>query len=149
MPDVNDINYAQYTVYDHTGSIDQQATNDAINKAIAKRQGQFGTTSSGLVYDSQNADSYVDAMNQQAAWARDDTYYRRLFNDLKGAGINPAVLFASSGGATGVNSASSFKSSSIESANRAKTKEKLDIITNSAKIAGTIISILAAIAALA
>lgn len=149
MADVNDINYAQYTVYDHTGSIDQQATNDAINKAIAKRQGQFGTTSSGLVYDSQNADSYVDAMNQQAAWARDDTYYRRLFNDLKGAGINPAVLFSSGSGATGVNSASSFKSSSLEDVKHKKAQEKLSAITNGAKIAGTVAAILGAIAMLA
>lgn len=109
----------------------------------------FGVNEAGLVYDPQNADSYVDAMNQMASWKRDDTYYQRLFKDLKAAGVNPAVLLGNGSGATGVNSASTYKSSSIMDARHKKVQENLSGLTNSAKVAGVILAILGAIAAFA
>lgn len=115
----------------------------------------------GLMYANDSADSYLDAYNQNLAWlrddairkegyAREDTYYQRLFSDIQKAGLNPAVVLSGLSGSnySGVSSASSFKSQSVDDYRHKKVQEAQTNFANGAKIIGAIAAIIGAIAML-
>lgn len=126
---------------------------DQIGNSASAWSDNVPRTKSGLTWLSNSPDSYVNAQNQEAAWLREDMIrregykredeaYDRLFSQLKGLGVNPALLLSSVGptvGSANSNSAESFKTSNF--AANARTQE-----ANSAKVAGSIIAALALVA---
>lgn len=118
--------------------------------------GQYGTTPGGIAYLANNADSYVNAINQQALWDREDKLradaekredysYDRLFEAARRNGVNPALLIDSISPQVG--SAASYSTSAAKTSNyeaNAKTEQ-----ANAAKIVGALIAAIAMIAAAA
>lgn len=111
------------------------------------------TTKGGLMYATGNADSMINAINQQALWdredllrkkaeLREDTSMDRIVAAAKRNGINPIFLLDALGGNT-VGNAASYTTSAAK-ANNYDTNARTEA-ANSAKIAGAIISAFALI----
>lgn len=106
-------------------------------------------TEKGTAYDVNSADSYIDALNtdvenernaalQEQRNHREDTAYARMFEQLQGLGINPA-LFLSSGSPVG--SAQSYNSASSKASNSSQNARTDQ--ANNAKIMAALIAALA------
>lgn len=117
---------------------------------------KFGATSGGLQYDPNNNDSYLNAVNQQALWHREDMLRRgaeiredyamdRIVAAAKRNGINPVFLIDALSGNAG--NAASYTTSAAK-ANNYDTNARTDQAT-SAKLLGALIAALAAFAAMA
>lgn len=113
----------------------------------------YGQTSGGLHYLPNNADSTINAVNQQALWdredllrqaaeAREDTSMDRIVEAAKRNGINPVFLLDALGSNT-VGNAASYSTSAFK-ANNYDTNARTDQ-ANSAKIFGSLLSALAII----
>lgn len=130
--------------------IDNSESNSA---SYAQNGNSRGITKDGLVYDTSNADSTINAINQQALWnredllrkaaeVREDTSMDRIVAAAKRNGINPIFLLDALGGNT-VGNAASYTTSAAK-ANNYDVNARSEA-ANSAKIAGAIISALALI----
>lgn len=111
-------------------------------------------TKDGIAYLTNSADSYVNALNQGATWAREDKLRAaaehredyemdRIVEAAKRNGINPVLLLDSFAGNTG--SAASYSTSASKTSNydaNAKTNN-----ANSASMFGAIIAALALVLA--
>lgn len=142
-----------YSRNGYTLSPEEEAAMRGGNSAASINTPAYGHTENGLYYLTNNNDSYVNAMNQEAQWAkedlirregyaREDSAYQRLFTDLRKAGLNPALAVSGAESLTGSygQSASTFKTSNY-SANE-KSQQ-----TNSAAIFGALIAAIALVVA--
>lgn len=126
-----------------------------VNSAHAATS-KFATTPEGIAYLVNNADSYVNALNQSALWAREDKLrkeaenredysYDRLIEAAKRNGINPVLLLDSLTPQTG--SAASYATSAAKTSNY-EANEKTSQ-ANAAKVVGALIAAIAMIVAAA
>lgn len=116
----------------------------------------YATTPEGIAYLVNNADSYVNALNQSALWNREDKLrkeaehredysYDRLIEAAKRNGINPVLLLDSLSPQTGT--AASYSTSAAKTSNYAENERTNQ--ANSAKVVGALIAALAMILAAA
>lgn len=119
--------------------------NSAQNVSTSK----YGTTPGGVSYLVNSPDSYVNAMNQEALWNREDKLRAeaehredyemdRLIAAAKRNGINPVLLMDAISGNTG--SAASYSTSAAKTSNY-ETNSKTDQ-ANSATIMAALIAAL-------
>lgn len=135
-------------------------SNKAINFRAGLKQPEWpdnlGYTNGGLAYLNDNADSRVNAINQQALWdredlirqnaeAREDSSLDRLVEAGKRNGINPIFLLDALSGNTGT--AASYDTSAAKTSNY-EANEKTNQ-ANAAKVVGALIAAIAMIAAAA
>lgn len=135
---------------------DRQATANAANMSYnAEPISKFGSTSGGLQFLNNNTDSYLNAVNQQALWDREDLLRKaaelredysmdRIVAAAKRNGINPIFLLDSLGGNT-VGNAASYTTSAAK-ANNNDTNARTGQAT-SASIFGALIAALGLIIA--
>lgn len=126
--------------------------NNPYQAAQANQAAQVGKTSGGLAYDPHNSDSFINAVNQQALWDREDLLRRegnewdahqldRFVEAARRNGINPVLLLnAMDSGTSASYTTSAAKTNNYDS--NARTDA-----ANSAKVVGAIIGALAMIAA--
>lgn len=135
----------------HTPVYNRQETEAAMASNSAAPSGpQFGYTENGLGYLVGNTDSYLNAVNQEALWKREDLLREagnqwdaheldRIVEAAKRNNINPIFLLdALSGGTSASYTTSAAKANNYDS--NAKTDS-----ANAAKVFGALVAAIAMI----
>lgn len=123
-------------------------------KEIERMKAGYGTTDSGISFNINNPDSYLNAINQDAFWKREDKLRKeaeeredyeldRIVAAAKRNGINPVLLLDSLSGNAGA--AASYSTSAAKTNNDSSSEKSRE--ANSAHIFGALLAALGMIIA--
>lgn len=115
-----------------------QSAHDAIENMNKNHIDSLKQTSGGIYYDPNSVDSYIDAMNTQTSWNRDDTALIRFVEQAKAAGINPALLLSQGGAEAFSTIGSSVKGSQVSANKKKDLSSILGIVSSCAAMVGAV-----------